>query len=128
MNRGRILLIEPDTDYAGRCIVELQKSGHVVNHVSASRLFPRVFKQFKDDWSVIIIAPYLDEYSFCTDQIVKQIKEDKRVSSRAKILANASTTEHNRMLMEAGCTICSTGGRFHSWALPKVIEGVVRFT
>lgn len=123
----RILLIESDTDYAGRCIAELQKYGHLVNHVSASRLFSRVFKQFKDEWSVIVVAPYLDDYSFCTDQIVKRIKEDKRLAARVKILANAQTKEHTQMLMEAGCTHRSTGGRFHSWALPRVIDGVFRF-
>lgn len=127
MSKGRILLIEPDTEYAARCIQELNKFGYDVNHISASRLFSRVFKQFKDDWAVIIVAPYLDGYSFCTDQIVRHIKEDKRVASRVKILANASTAEHNKMLMDAGCTHRSTNGRFHSWALPKVIEGVFRF-
>lgn len=124
MNK-KVLLVEDDIPYAQRCINEIKNSGYEVHHVSRESDFWKVFNEFQDEWCVIVMDSHLDNYSTYTEDFVKEIR--KRTGSRIKIIANSANKKFNELLIAAGCNHRSTGGRFHSWALPKVIEGTLRF-
>lgn len=122
----KVLLVEDDLSYAERCIKEIAKKGYEVHHVSCGNDFWRVFNQFQDEWCVVVMDSHLDDYSTYTEDHVKEIR--KRTGSRIKIIANSTNDKFNELLKAAGCNQRSTGGRFRSWALPKVIEGTLRFS
>jgi DNA-binding response OmpR family regulator len=124
MNK-KVLLVEDDLQYAERCINEIKQKGYEVHHVSCGNHFWKVFNQFQNDWCVVVMCAHLDGYSTYTEYHVKEIR--KRTGDRIKIIANSTNDKFNQLLIAAGCNHRSTGGRFHSWALPKVIEGTLRF-
>ena len=123
--KNRILLVEPDVEYAQRCIQELQKANYVVNHISRSIIFWRVFNQFKDEWLILVMCGYLDNYAVCCDELVREVR--RRTNGRIKIIANAVNPEMNKMLMNAGCSTRASGSRFRSYDLPNVVQGTLRF-
>lgn len=119
----KILLVEDDLGYVERCIKELNEAGFEVHHVEYVHDFERVFDEHKDEWSVIIMDACLDSFQPNTEFLVKYVRD--QTDKKIKIIANSSSSDYNKVLMKAGCDVRSTFLKFHSWALPGIIKGVL---
>jgi hypothetical protein len=121
-NHFRILLVEERVDLAVRYLSELKKAGfNNVHHVGYGVFFDATFTEF-NDWELVVMDSCLDGCKTNTDVFVYRVR--KLFGDQVRIIANSDSLEYTQQLMDAGCDTRSTGGKFQSFGLARVVKSL----